>query len=89
MVSLKPVRQEKISDQVFEQLKELICRGKLKPGDKLLTERDMANCMDVSRTTIRNAIGRLVTLQLVEHKQRKGTFVAIPDPKTGNPFLLS
>lgn len=86
---LKPVKQKKISDQVFEQLKELIFRGKLRPGDKLLTERDMADSMGVSRTTIRNAIGRLVTLGLVEHQQGKGTFVSIPDPKKGNPFALA
>ncbi len=86
MALLKPVRQQKISDQVFEQLKELIFRGKLKPGDQLMPERDMAESMNVSRTTIRNAINRLVTMHLVEHKQGKGTFVAIPNPQKGNPF---
>ena len=86
MALLKPVKQQKISDQVFDQLKELIFRGKLKPGDKLIPERDMAASMGVSRTTIRNAIGRLVAMGLVEHKQGKGTFVATPDSKKGNPF---
>jgi len=89
MALLKPIKQQKISDQVFEQLKELIFRGKLKPGDRLLTERDMADSMKVSRTTIRNAIGRLVTMGFVEHRQGKGTFVAVPDPKTGNPFAAA
>jgi len=89
MALLKPVRQQKISDQVFEQLKELIFRGKLKPGDQLMPERDMADSMNVSRTTIRNAINRLVTMRLVEHKQGKGTFVSTPDPKKGNPFAAA
>lgn len=89
MALLKPVRQQKISDQVFEQLKELIFRGKLKPGDQLMPERDMAESMNVSRTTIRNAINRLVTMHLVEHKQGKGTFVAVPNPKKGNPFAVA
>ncbi|MFH2093818.1 MAG: FadR/GntR family transcriptional regulator [Pseudomonadota bacterium] len=89
MTLLKPVRQQKISDQVFEQLKELIFRGKLKPGDQLMPERDMAFSMNVSRTTIRNAINRLVTMRLVKHKQGKGTFVAIPDPQKGNPFATA
>ena len=89
MALLKPVRQQKISDQVFEQLKELIFRGKLKPGDQLMPERDMAKSMNVSRTTIRNAISRLVTMRLVEHKQGKGTFVAIPNPRKGNPFAAA
>ena len=89
MPLLKPVRQQKISDQVFEQLRELIFRGRLKPGDQLIPERDMAESMNVSRTTIRNAINRLVTLGLVEHKQGKGTFVAFPDPTEGNPFAAA
>ncbi len=86
MTLLKPIKQRKISDQVFEQLKELIFRGKLTPGDKLSTEREMARSMDVSRTTVRNAITRLVTMGLVEHKQGKGTFVAVPDAHKKNPF---
>ena len=86
---LKPIQQQKISDQVFEQLKELIFRGTLKPGEKLMPERVMADSMNVSRTTIRNAIGRLVTMGLVVHKQGKGTFVAMPDPKRDNPFALA
>jgi GntR family transcriptional repressor for pyruvate dehydrogenase complex len=89
MTLFKPVLQKKISDRVFEQLKELIFRGNLKPGDKLMPEREMADSMNVSRTTIRTAINRLVTMRLVEHKQGKGTFVAIPDPKRGNPFAAA
>ena len=89
MVLLKPIRQQKISDQVYEQLKELIFRGQFKPGDKLMPEREMASSMSVSRTTIRNAISRLVTRGLVEHKQGKGTFVSMPDAKAENPFAAA
>ena len=89
MTILKPVRPQKISDQVFEQLRELIFRGKLKPCDKLMPERDMADTMNVSRTSIRDAIGRLVTMGLVEQKQGKGTFVAVPDSQKGNPFAAA
>lgn len=89
MSILTPVRQQKVSDQVFEQLKELIFRGKLKPGGKLLPEREMALSMGVSRTTVRNALSRLVTMGLVEHKQGKGTFIRIPNPGENNPFAIA
>ncbi len=89
MTILKPVRPQKISDQVFEQLRELIFRGKLKPCDKLMPERDIADTMNVSRTSVRDAIGRLVTMGLVEQKQGKGTFVAVPDSQKGNPFAAA
>lgn len=86
MPLLKPIRQRKVSDQVFEQLKELIYRRKLKPGEQLMPERDMAKSMKVSRSTVRNAINRLVAMQLIDHKQGKGTFVAVPASKKTNPF---
>lgn len=89
MPLLKPVKPKKISDQVFEQIRELIFRGNLKPGDKLMPERDMAETMDVSRTSVRSAITRLVTMGLVEHQQGKGTFVVIPSYKNENPFATA
>jgi GntR family transcriptional regulator, transcriptional repressor for pyruvate dehydrogenase complex len=89
MTLLKPVKQKKISDQVFEQIRELIFRGNLKPGDKLMPERDMADTMDVSRTSVRSAITRLVTMGLVEHQQGKGTFVVMPSSRDENPFAAA
>ena len=38
-----PIKPKRISDQVFEQLRELIYRGKLKPGEKMMTERELAD----------------------------------------------
>ncbi len=89
MQMLKPVKQKKISDQVFEQIRELIFRGKLKPGEKLMTERDIAEAMDVSRTSVRNAITRLVTMGLIENHQGKGTFVVEPSSQNENPFAAA
>jgi len=76
MSRFKPVQPKKISDQVFEQLRDMIFRGQLKPLDQLPPERDLAQQMGVSRPTVRNAVGRLVSLGLVEQRQGHGTFVA-------------
>ncbi len=54
-ISIKPIKPKRISDQVFDQIRELIYRGTLKPGEKLMTERELAQAMNVSRTTIRDA----------------------------------
>ncbi len=83
---LKPIKQQKISDQVFEQIRELIYKGKFKPGEKLLPERELAKSLKVSRTSVRNAISRLVTLGLIVNRQGQGTFVAVSDPRLGAPF---
>lgn len=76
MSRFKTVRPKKISDQVFDQLRDMIFRGQLKPADQLPPERELATQMGVSRPTVRNAVGRLVSLGLVEQRQGQGTFVA-------------
>jgi GntR family transcriptional regulator, transcriptional repressor for pyruvate dehydrogenase complex len=75
---LKPIRPKRMSDQVFEQLKDLIFRGHLKPGERLMTERELAQNLGVSRPTVREAINKLVAVHLVEHRQGQGTFVNPP-----------
>jgi len=88
-LTLKPIKPKKISDQVFEQIRELIFRGTLKPGNQLMPERELADALEVSRTTVRNAINKLVVLGLLEHKQGQGTFVRSPDMRRENPLAAA
>ncbi len=86
---LKPIKPKRISDQVFEQLRELIFRGELKPGHQLEPERTLAETLTVSRTTVRDAINKLVVLGLLEHRQGQGTFVRSPEGRNGNPLAAA
>ncbi|GKT10629.1 FadR/GntR family transcriptional regulator [Desulforhabdus sp. TSK] len=87
MITLKLIKPKRISDQVFEQLKELIFKGQLKPGDQLMTERELAQSMGVSRPTVREALNKLVAMGLLEHRQGQGTFVNSPaDDADKNPL---
>ncbi len=89
-VALKPIKAKRISDQVFEQIRELIFRGQLKPGQQLMPERDLSDALAVSRTTVRSAINRLVVMGLLEQKQGQGTFVRSPDTwRQGNPLAMA
>ena len=76
---LKPIKPKRISDQVFDQLRELIFRGEFKIGEKILTERELAEAFGVSRTSVRDAINKLVVMGLLQHKQGQGTFVRSPE----------
>jgi GntR family transcriptional repressor for pyruvate dehydrogenase complex len=76
---LKPIKPKRMSDQVFDQLKDLIFRGHLKPGERLMTERELAQNLGVSRPTVREAINKLVAMHLLEHRQGQGTFVNPPN----------
>ncbi len=85
-MNLKPIKPKRISDQVFEQIRELIYKGEFKSGQQILPERELALSMAVSRTSVRNAINKLVTMGLLEHRQGQGTFVSSPENRTGNPL---
>jgi len=86
MTKLTPIKQKRISDQIFEQIRDLIYRGELSPGSKLMPEREMAVTMGVSRASVRNAIKRLAAVGLVEQQQGRGTFVASHDASTAFLF---
>src|SRR5690606_13719670 len=74
----KSINEERktFSRKVVEHVKELIESGQLKPGDKLPPERKLAETMEVSRPTIREAFKILAAMGLVEIKQGNGVFVA-------------
>jgi len=57
----------------------LIFRGQFKPGDQIMPERELAQALGVSRPTVREAIKKLVTMGLLEHRQGQGTFVRSTD----------
>jgi len=68
-----PVRRQTVVGQVMEQIKELIASGRLKPGDKIPTEQELAAKFGVGRSTIREAIKVFTYLGVFESRTRKGT----------------
>ena len=64
--------------QLMNEVEKCIENGEYKPGDKLLTETEMAKKYGVSLITVRKAIGSLMEQGLVMRKQGKGTFVTKP-----------
>jgi GntR family transcriptional repressor for pyruvate dehydrogenase complex len=84
---LMPIKPKRVSDQVFEQLRDLIFKASLKPGDQLMSERELAESLGVCRPTVREAINKLVALHLLEHRQGHGTFVVEPAAEK-NPLGL-
>jgi GntR family transcriptional repressor for pyruvate dehydrogenase complex len=73
--SLEPVRRSKVYEEVAARIRRLIADGHLKPGDKLPPERELASMLDVSRTSVRDAIRTLEVAGLLEPRQGEGTVV--------------
>lgn len=69
--------------QVAEQLRALVLRGDLTPGDRLPNESQMAEQFGVSRTTVREAIRVLSSQGLLKTERgvNGGTFVSAADPE--------
>jgi GntR family transcriptional repressor for pyruvate dehydrogenase complex len=80
------VRRNKVYEEVAKQIERLILK-KLQPGDKLPSERELAETLRVSRSSIRDAIRGLELMGLVEPRQGAGTIVReISADALVNPF---
>jgi DNA-binding FadR family transcriptional regulator len=73
----KPIKQSRVSKEVAEQLKQSILSNNFKTGEKLPSERDLAEQFQVSRITIREALRFLENTGFVSTRQgvTGGTFV--------------
>src|SRR5262249_42001829 len=74
-VKIRPVKQASLVDTVAERVRSLIERGELKTGDRLPTEAELAGQLGVSRTVLREALGRLEYLGLLTIQRGRGMFV--------------
>lgn len=72
---LRRIRREKVYKDVLKQIKILIINRKLKTGDKLPPERELANRLEISRTSVREALRVLENNGLIEIKHGEGTFI--------------
>lgn len=73
----------RISDQVADQLYQLVQQGQLQPGQRLPAERRLAEELGVSRTALREAIQKLNSQGILASRVGAGTFVQnLPVPQT-------
>jgi GntR family transcriptional repressor for pyruvate dehydrogenase complex len=80
------IRRNKVYEEVAQQIERLILK-KLRPGDKLPSERELAEMLHVSRSSIRDAIRGLELMGMVEPRQGAGTVVReISGDSVMNPF---
>lgn len=75
LMAFTKIHSPKISDVIEQRLELLIMEGTLRPGEKLLPERELAKKFEVSRPSLREAIQRLEARGLLYRRQGGGTFV--------------
>jgi GntR family transcriptional repressor for pyruvate dehydrogenase complex len=70
-----PIQSVKVFEQVAEQIEKRILDGELHSGDRLPTERELAEQFHVSRTAVREAMKILAQKGLVDMRPGRGTIV--------------
>ena len=70
-------------ERVAEQILELIARSRLRPGDRMPTENEIAGQLGTSRTVVREAIKILSALGRVKAQKGRGLYVADDDGMLG------
>jgi GntR family transcriptional repressor for pyruvate dehydrogenase complex len=76
---LRPEKSDSGFDKVFAFLREQLLSGALAPGDRLLSERELAAQLGVSRPSLREALRALSMFGIVQTHQGTGTVVQRPD----------
>ena len=72
---VEKVRTETISDKIARQIENNILNGGLDKGEKLPSERDLAEQFDVSRPSIREAINKLQAKGIIEKVPGGGSYI--------------
>ena len=80
-VEFETIRRNKVYEEVARQIQNHILE-RLKPGDVLPPEREMAQKFGVSRSSVRDAIRSLELVGLLEPQQGRGTVVCEPSSDT-------
>ena len=74
---LLPIKQVHVYREVFAQLDTMV--GGLQPGDRLQSERELADLLQVSRVSVREALRALESMGKVEIRRNSGAFVVDPE----------
>ena len=83
------VKKDSSSQQIVDYIIRQIETRELKPGDKLMNERNFAEFLGVSRVPLREAICALTNLGIVDVKPGGGTFVSKFSPNTFGKLIYS
>jgi GntR family transcriptional repressor for pyruvate dehydrogenase complex len=72
---LDPIVHRSVPDDVFDRLREAIMSGRYRPGDRLPAQRALAADLGVNMASVREALGRLEQLRLLEVRHGSATRV--------------
>ena len=75
-MAITAIEKKRVSDEVFEQMKNNIVSGEWAPGARIPGELELVELFQVSRVSVREAIHRLVGMGVLTIRRGEGTFVS-------------
>src|SRR5215472_5221904 len=87
MAALAPVARQSVVDAVADRLRSEILSGRLRPGTRLPSERELSLALGVNRLTLRASLARLEALGLITTRHGAGTVVASWRERAGLEML--
>ena len=85
--SIVAQNKTQVFEDIFRFFTAQLASGKLRPGDRLLAEREMASALKVSRPSLREAMRAMALLGLIDIRPGQGTFVRNPDATVLRDFF--
>ncbi|MEN6421582.1 MAG: FadR/GntR family transcriptional regulator [Smithella sp.] len=73
-ITARPLSRSRLHEEIVTIIQKQIMSGKIAPGDKLPTERELAENFNVNRATVREALRKLENLDLVEIRHGDGLY---------------
>ena len=70
-----------VTDEAIARIREMIAEGRLKPGDRLPKEADLAALLGLSRNSLREAVRALSLIHVLDVRQGDGTYVTGLEPE--------
>ncbi|MEI3845682.1 MULTISPECIES: FCD domain-containing protein [unclassified Microbacterium] len=70
-----------VTDEAIEKIKDMIVRGELSPGSRLPPEKDLAERLGLSRSSMREAVKALEVIRVLDVRRGDGTYVTSLEPK--------
>src|SRR2546423_12341535 len=78
---INPAGELSIYRQIMRQITEAIAGGRLRPGDKLASHRNLSEQLVVAPLTVKKAYDELEALGYIETQRGRGTFVCAKLPR--------
>jgi GntR family transcriptional repressor for pyruvate dehydrogenase complex len=87
LATLAPIARQSVVDAVADRLRGEILSGRLRPGTRLPSERELSLALGVNRLTLRASLARLEALGLITTRHGAGNVVASWRERAGLEML--